>query len=83
MRNLVLSATSSVSLPSPATTTRSVHISATSFDVDEHVLYVASEKPNDAGEVEIEIWKVEGEGMSGDVSIYPFSSLFSFLVFRT
>jgi hypothetical protein len=81
MRNLVLSATSSISLP--RTTNRSVHISATSFDVDEHVLYIASEKPNDAGEVEIEIWKVEGEGMSGDVSIYPFSSLFSFLVIRT
>lgn len=53
MRNLSLVATEHDSL-----SYANAHLTATAFDLDENVLYAASERKNLDGEVEVELWKV-------------------------
>jgi len=52
MRSLTLISTWEVDVP-PG------NVTATTYDLDEHVIYVASERNNPDGEVEIELWKIE------------------------
>jgi elongator complex protein 1 len=51
MRNLSLCASSVTHIPG-------ANLSATAVDLDQNILYVASETSNPDGEVEIMIWKV-------------------------
>jgi len=53
MRNLSLIATEYNSFGYANAT-----VTATAFDIDENVLYAASERKNGDGEVEVELWKV-------------------------
>lgn len=53
MRNLSLSATTFTTFPD-------VNISATAIDLDQNVIYVTSERQNPDGNVEVEIWSVDG-----------------------
>jgi hypothetical protein len=55
MRNLSLYADSVNSIPD-------YNGVATAFDVDENVLYIASEASNPNGEVTIAIWKIDQKG---------------------
>lgn len=57
MRNLAL--ISSWDSPIPRAS-----ITATTFDLDENVIYVSSERNNLDGEVEIDLWKIDqSQGM--------------------
>ncbi|KAK7472275.1 putative elongator complex protein 1 [Stygiomarasmius scandens] len=55
MRNLSLASTKTVSLGQNA------NVCYTTIDLDRNVLYVASERVTPDGEVEVELWKIEGE----------------------
>jgi len=52
MRNLTLISSWSSHL-------QSANITATTFDLDENVIYVSSERDNLDGEVEVELWKID------------------------
>lgn len=66
MRNLSLIATEYESLSHA-----NANLTATAFDLDENVLYAASERKNLDGEVEVELWKVpqrkKGDAGEGEV----------------
>ncbi|KIL68708.1 hypothetical protein M378DRAFT_8174 [Amanita muscaria Koide BX008] len=69
MRNLTLCAVSAVQFENAS-------ISATAIDVDENVLYAASESKNPDGDVDIELWKVsieQRELAKSDVHACPFA----------
>lgn len=67
MRNLSLIATEHDSF-----SYANAHLTATAFDLDENVLYAASERKNQDGEVEVELWKVvQKKGSNGDVQVRP------------
>lgn len=51
MRNLTLTATTTTAF-------HNANISATTIDLDEGVIYAASERQSPDGEVEVEIWKM-------------------------
>lgn len=51
MRNLLLAASQLASIPN-------ANLTGTAIDLDQNVLYTASERANADGEVEIEIWQV-------------------------
>ncbi|KAJ2918056.1 hypothetical protein MD484_g2395, partial [Candolleomyces efflorescens] len=79
MRNLSLIATEYESLSHANT-----NLTATAFDLDENVLYAASERKNLDGEVEVELWKVPqkkkgdvGEGQAFPVMTTMFTSMAS------
>ena len=57
MRNLTLSSTTLTSL-------QNVDITTTTIDLDEGVIYATSEKFHLAGDVDVEIWKVEADEVS-------------------
>jgi elongator complex protein 1 len=59
MRNLSLSSSQIASFDG-------ANICATSIDIDQNVLYAASERQNHDADVEIEIWKVEGRDYIGN-----------------
>jgi hypothetical protein len=63
MRNLTLSSTT-------LTAFQNTHISATAIDVDENVIYATSEKLSPDGELEVEIWKVDKDGVSAHKSLW-------------
>ncbi|KDR75591.1 hypothetical protein GALMADRAFT_1330461 [Galerina marginata CBS 339.88] len=52
MRNLTLISSWASHIPS-------ANITATTFDLDENVIYVSSERDNLDGEVEVELWKID------------------------
>jgi len=56
MRNLTLSATT-------FTEFKNANVSATAIDVDENVIYATSEKLTPDGELEVEIWKIDKNGV--------------------
>ena len=57
MRNLTLSSTTLMSF-------QNVDITAAAIDLDESVIYATSEKFHLAGDVDVEIWKVEADEVS-------------------
>lgn len=52
MRNLSLISTWESTIPS-------ANITATTFDLDENVLYASSERDTSNGEIEVELWKID------------------------
>ncbi|KAJ2931513.1 hypothetical protein H1R20_g5611, partial [Candolleomyces eurysporus] len=79
MRNLSLIATEYESLGH-----ENANLTATAFDLDENVLYAASERKNLDGEVEVELWKVPqrkkddaGEGQVFPIMATMFTSMAS------
>jgi hypothetical protein len=65
MRNISLAATVVTSLPSN-------NVTSTTIDVDDNVLYAASEHQNPDANVQVSIWKVplvEEGGVGGQVSV--------------
>lgn len=77
MRNLALISSSTVSF-------ENLDVSATTIDLDENIVYAASEKQSFDGEVDVELWKVGKigtaglEGVSLSLHRVNFSSLTSF-----
>ncbi|KAG6814838.1 hypothetical protein H0H93_012058, partial [Arthromyces matolae] len=60
MRSLTLSSTS-------ATDLKNSNVTATAIDLDENVIYVASERTDPDGNVEVEVWNVGNEDASPTV----------------
>jgi elongator complex protein 1 len=58
MRNLALVSSSTISFDN-------LHISATTIDLDENIVYAVSEKQSFDGEVGVELWKVGKIGITG------------------
>lgn len=63
MRNLSLATTELAELPN-------ANVVASTVDLDEHTIYVASEGVEQEGQISIEIWKL---GQNG-VRVYPLST---------
>jgi len=66
MRNIALTATAITSLPN-------ANVTATTIDIDENVLYAASERQSPDADVQVDIWKVpltEEGSAGGQVSFH-------------
>ncbi|KAJ7133724.1 pol II transcription elongation factor [Mycena crocata] len=71
MRNLSLSAELITEIPD-------LNVSRTAIDLDENVLYAASESQNADGEVEVKIWRVLATDSAGPSTVAPPSLLTMF-----